>query len=124
MRSRDASASELGPAVARMSVSEIKIVPGFRCAHPDYKQTIGKRSAERRIHPCPRGAIRCCHLKGASSAGPPPYPAPHAGEGWEGARLPALHSGACQSDRTLQLSPGRASREREGAGVTCAVDRA
>jgi hypothetical protein len=35
--------------------------PRFRCAHPGYKQR--KRSAERRIHPCPRGAIRCCHLK-------------------------------------------------------------
>ena len=29
------------------------------------------------------------------------------------ARLPALHSGACQSERTLQLSPGRASRDQQ-----------
>jgi len=40
------------------------------------------------------------------------------------ARLPALRGGACQSDRTLRLSPGRASREGEGAGVTRAVVRA
>ena len=29
------------------------------------------------------------------------------------ARLPALHNGACRSERTLQLSPGRASRDRQ-----------
>jgi hypothetical protein len=39
-------------------------------------------------------------------------------------RLPALHRGACQSDRTLRLSPGRVSREGEDAGVTRTVDRA
>ncbi len=58
---------------------------------------------------CPRGAIRCCHLKALAARKRPMSGA---------ARLPALHSGACQSDRTLQLSPGRASREREDAGVT------
>jgi len=60
----------------------------------------------------------------ASGAVPPPNAPPHAGEGGEGARLPALHRGARQSDRTLRLSPGRASRKGEGAGVTRAVDRA
>ena len=40
------------------------------------------------------------------------------------ARLPALHRGSCRSDRTLQLSPGRASRDREDAGVTHTVKRA
>jgi hypothetical protein len=49
--SRDASASELFRAVARMSVSEIRAT------------NKGKRSADRRIQPCPRGALRCCHLK-------------------------------------------------------------
>ena len=34
------------------------------------------------------------------------------------ARLSALHCGACRSDRTLRLSPGRASRAREDAGIT------
>ena len=34
------------------------------------------------------------------------------------ARLSAHHRGSCRHDRTLRLSPGRASREREGAGVT------
>jgi hypothetical protein len=37
------------------------------------------------------------------------------------ARLSALHRGACRSDRTLRLSPGRASRHREGAGVSAAL---
>ena len=40
------------------------------------------------------------------------------------ARLSALHRGACRSDRTQRLSPGRASRDRDDAGITCAVDRA
>jgi hypothetical protein len=40
------------------------------------------------------------------------------------ARLPALRGGACRSERTLQLSPGRASRDQEDAGVTGAIDRA
>ena len=40
------------------------------------------------------------------------------------ARLPALRGSACRSERTLQLSPGRASRDQEDAGVTRAVDRA
>jgi len=35
----------------------------------------------------------------------------------EAARLPALHRGACRSDRTLQLSPGRASREGEAQAL-------
>jgi hypothetical protein len=34
------------------------------------------------------------------------------------------HRGACWSERTLQLSPGRASREQEDAGVTRTVIRA
>jgi len=42
----------------------------------------------------------------------------------EPARLPALHRGACRSERTPRLSPGRASRKREDAGVTRAVIRA
>jgi hypothetical protein len=42
----------------------------------------------------------------------------------EPARLAALRGGACRSERTPQLSPGRASRKREDAGVTRAVDRA
>ena len=72
----------------------------------------------------PRGADRALPSAGASGAVPPPYSPPRAGDGWEGARLPALHRGACQSDRTLQLSPGRASRDGEDAGVTRAIDRA
>jgi hypothetical protein len=53
----------------------------------------------------------------ASGAVPPPNAPLHAGERGEGARLTALRGGACQSDRTLQLSPGRASREGEGAAL-------
>ena len=40
------------------------------------------------------------------------------------ARLPALRCGACPGERTPGLSPGRASREREDAGVTRTIDRA
>jgi len=40
------------------------------------------------------------------------------------ARLSALHCGAWRSDRTLRLSPGRASREREDASITRAIIRA
>jgi hypothetical protein len=49
----------------------------------------GKRSAERRIHPCPRGAVRCCRLIALRARCPHPT-LPACGEGWEGARLPAL----------------------------------
>jgi hypothetical protein len=79
-----------------------------------------KREAERReAHP--------------TMAAPSPLPSPCKGEGQGGgrqralrkrARLSALHCGACQNERTFQLSPGRASREREDAGVTRAVIRA
>jgi hypothetical protein len=79
-----------------------------------------RRSAERRIQPMSARRYRVLPLDRASGAVPPPYPPPRAGDGWEGARLPALH----RSDRTLQLSLGRASRKREGAGVTRAIDRA
>jgi hypothetical protein len=73
----------------------------------------GERSAERRVFigavPAKHGSAPCdrrqvyavCALKSAKRA-----------------RLPALHCSACRSDRTLRLSPGRASREREDAGVT------
>jgi hypothetical protein len=40
------------------------------------------------------------------------------------ARLSALRHGACSSERTPPLSPGRASREREDAGVIRTIDRA
>jgi hypothetical protein len=39
----------------------------------------------------------------------------------EPARLPALRGGACRSERTPQLSPGRASRDQEDAGVRLRV---
>ena len=40
------------------------------------------------------------------------------------ARLPALRSGACQSERTLQLSPGRASRDRQATQALPALSTA
>ena len=78
-----------------------------------------KREAERReAHPTMAAPFSSC----------PPL----VGDGWEGvgsglakpARLSALHCGACRNERTLQLSPGRASREQEDAGVIRAVIRA
>ena len=71
----------------------------------DGPQNRGERSAERRLCLVPR-------LRGAAAT--TTHPPPLAREGREGAaRLPALHSDACQSERTLRLSPGRASRDRQ-----------
>jgi hypothetical protein len=77
----------------------------------------GERSAERRQSVRAARAMRGGALFVSSS--------PACGEGREGrARLPALHGGSCRSERTPRLSPGRASRDQEGTGVTRAVDRA
>jgi hypothetical protein len=100
--------------------------------HPSFAERLSRNGLPKKgggapkgaSNQCPRGTDRTLPPAGASGAVPPPYLPPRAGDGWEGARLPALHRGACRSDRTLQLSPGRASREREGAGVTRTVDRA
>jgi len=76
-----------------------------------------RREAERRqAHPFTGRAtpadvaVRQCPGAAAGSAEP--------------ARLSALHRGACLGDRTPRLSPGRASRDREGEGVTFAANRA
>ena len=50
--------------------------------------------------------------------------AARAGGGWRELAFRRSDRGACRSDRTLQLSPGRASCEGEGTGITRAVDRA
>jgi hypothetical protein len=81
------------------------------CAHhhaskdsPSREKAEGGGAPKGASNQCPRGAIRCCHLNVLR------------------ARCP--RRGARQSDRTLRLSPGRASREGEDAGVSLAVDRA
>jgi hypothetical protein len=79
---------------------------------PASRKQRGRRSAERRIQPlsAPR---RQMSPPESASAVPPPRPPPHAGEGGDGARLTALRGGACQSDRTLRLSPRpRVTRRR------------
>jgi hypothetical protein len=79
-----------------------------------YESTAHKtkgRSAERRIVQCPRSTGIRCHK-----------PAPGRGSASGGTRSPSgAPRGACQSERTPRLSPGRASRDQQNAGVTRVV---
>jgi hypothetical protein len=63
----------------------------------------------------PRHTIGCCHLIALRARQRAVR---------QRARLSALHRGSCRGDRTPRLSPGRASRQGEGAGVTRAVNDA
>jgi len=96
MRSRDASASE------------------FCHQHHETTNTKKREAERRKAH-----AIHDPHCIGQTS------PSADAGRGSGLYRRPLAfrrsRRGACRSERTPQLSPGHASREREDAGVTRAV---
>jgi hypothetical protein len=86
-------------------------VPEF-CLPPCDQETAAREKAEG--GGAPKGASNQCpriadSLRKLSAHGSGPIS--------EAARLPALHRGACRSDRTLQLSPGRASREGEAQAL-------
>jgi hypothetical protein len=108
--------SKFAPAPTSRGVLATRRRPSFCAPPPRHRKILSSRERPQgggapkgaSIH-CPRGAIGCRHLKALR------------------ARKRAIRGalafrrsdrGACQSDRTLQLSPGRASRERQGAGVT------
>jgi hypothetical protein len=79
---------------------------------PSREKAEGSGAPKGASNQCPRGAIRCCHLNALRARCPHPTLPRLRGEGWEGARLPALHRGACQSDRTLRLTGPRFTRKR------------
>ncbi len=85
---------------------------------PRRERKKGKRSAERRIQPCPAPSAsgpRCRGRGVARERATEQACAERSANRLLRARSPfgAHASGACQNERTLQLSPGRASRDRQ-----------
>ena len=98
-RNDQAFSRRIGVRVLRTTTTPSKILPSV-------ERPQGGGAPKGASNHCPHGAIGSRHLQGASGAEAARCRGPLA--------FRRSDRGACPSDRTLRLSPGRASRERAG----------